>query len=56
MVGRSLDGPTYWDLFAMFYYHDINNPKYCRKYSRPTHAFKSYGEMCFKPNGKWEVK
>ena len=23
---------------------------------RKTHAFKSYGEMCLKSNGKWEVK
>ena len=53
---KKFDGPSYWELFAMFYYHDINNPNYCRKYSRPTHAFKSYGEMCLKSNGKWEVK
>ena len=53
---KKFDGPSYWDLFAMFYYHDINNPKYCREYSRPRHAFKSYGTMCLKPNGKWEVK
>ncbi len=53
---KKFDGPSYWDLFAMFYYHDINTPKYCREYSRPRHAFKSYGTMCLKPNGKWEVK
>ena len=52
---KRFDGPSYWDLFAMFYYHDTNNPSYCRYYSRPGHAFKSYGKMCLQTNGKWEV-
>ena len=53
---KKFDGPSYWDLFAMFYYHDHNNPQYCRYYSRPAHAFKSFGKMCLHPNGQWEVK
>ena len=52
---KRFDGPSYWDLFAMFYYHDTRNPQYCRYYSRPGHAFKSFGKMCLQPNGKWEV-
>ena len=25
---KKFDGPSYWELFGMFYYHDINNPNY----------------------------
>ena len=40
--GRSrVDAPTYWQLFAEFYYADIYTPEYCRKYSRSGHAFKT---------------
>ena len=35
---------------------DGSVPEYCRKYSRPEHAFKSYGEVCLDKQGKWEVK
>ena len=50
------DGMGYWELFAQFYYHDVATPEYCRKYSRPNHAFKSYGKVCLDKNGEWEVK
>jgi len=50
------DGPTYWELFADFYYADLNTPVYCRKYDRGNHAFKSFGTVCLTENGKWEVK
>ena len=50
------DGMGYWELFAQFYYHDTATPEYCRKYSRPNHAFKSYGKVCLDKNGEWEVK
>ena len=51
-----VDGPTYWELFADFYYADMNVPVYCRKYDRGNHAFKSFGTVCLTENGKWEVK
>ena len=55
--GRSrVDAPTYWQLFAEFYYTDMHKPKYCRKYDRKKHAFKSPGKVCLSKNGEWEVK
>ena len=55
--GRSrVDAPTYWQLFAEFYYADIYTPEYCRRYSRQGHAFKSPGKVCLTKNGEWEVK
>ena len=57
MISRKkFDGPTYWELFADFYYADMNTPVYCRKYDRGNHAFKSFGKVCLTENGKWEVK
>ena len=50
------DGPGYWELFAQFYYHDVNTPEYCRYYSRNKHAFKSPGKVCLDVNGEWEVR
>ena len=50
------DAPTYWELFADFYYAEMNTPVYCRKYDRGNHAFKSFGTVCLTENGKWEVK
>ena len=50
------DGPNYWELFAQFYYHDVNTPEYCRYYSRNKHAFKSPGKVCLDVNGEWEVR
>ena len=55
--GRSrVDAPTYWQLFAEFYYADIYTPEYCRSYDRKKHAFKSPGKICLTKNGEWEVK
>ena len=53
---RAYDGPNYWELFAQFYYVDVNTPEYCRYYSRHGHAFKSPGKVCLQVNGEWEVK
>ena len=53
---RKFDGPSYWELFAQFYYRDIYTPEYCRYYSRPKHAFKSFGKVCMNKDGEWEVK
>jgi len=50
------DGPSYWEMFAQFYYAGVNTPEYCRYYSRPKHALKSFGEVCLSTTGKWEVK
>ena len=55
--GRSrVDAPTYWQLFAEFYYADIYTPEYCRKYSRSGHAFKTPGKVCLTKTGEWEVR
>ena len=55
--GRNkFDGPSYWELFAQFYYRDINTPEYCRYYTRPKHAFKSFGKVCMNKDGEWEVQ
>jgi len=53
---RAYDGPSYWELFAQFYYNDVNTPEYCRYYSRSGHAFKTPGKVCLDTNGEWEVK
>lgn len=53
---KKFDGPSYWELFAQFYYRDINTPEYCRYYSRPKHAFKSFGKVCMNKDGEWEVR
>ena len=50
------DAPTYWELFAEFYYTDMYQPEYCRKYDRKGHAFKTPGKVCLKINGEWEVR
>ena len=49
-------GPSYWELFAQFYYRDINTPEYCRYYTRQNHAFKSFGKVCMNKDGEWEVQ
>jgi hypothetical protein len=53
---KAPDSPGYWELFAQFYYHDVNTPEYCRYYSRNKHAFKSPGKVCLDVNGEWEVR
>ena len=53
---KGIDTPGYWDLFAQFYYRDVNVPEYCRYYSRDRHAFKTPGKVCLDVNGEWEVR
>ena len=53
---KAPDTPGYWELFAQFYYHDVNTPEYCRYYSRKGHAFKTPGKVCLDVNGEWEVR
>ena len=36
---KGIDTPGYWELFAQFYYRDVNTTEYCRYYSREGHAF-----------------
>ena len=50
------DGPSYWELFAQFYYADLTVPAYCRKYARPDHPFKTPGMMCLNEKGVWETE
>ncbi len=53
---KKFDGPSYWELFAQFYYMDINTPEYCRAYSRKKAFFKTPGKVCLNKNGEWEVR
>ena len=53
---KGIETPGYWELFAQFYYRDIAAPEYCRVYSRPNHAFKTFGKTCLQQDGKLEVK
>ena len=53
---KGIDTPSYWELFAQFYYRDTSAPEYCRYYSRDKHAFKTPGKTCLMINGEWEVK
>ena len=53
---KGIDTPSYWELFAQFYYRDVYTPEYCRYYSRKNHAFKSFGKVCLNENGEWKVK
>ena len=50
------DGPSYWELFAQFYYADLTVPAYCRKYARPDHPFKTPGVICLNEKGVWETE
>jgi len=53
---RGPETPGYWELFAEFYYQDVNAPEYCRYYSRPNHVFKTPGKTCLQINGEWEIR
>tara|TARA_B100000424_G_scaffold85371_1_gene63786 strand:- start:30 stop:386 length:357 start_codon:yes stop_codon:yes gene_type:complete len=48
------DGPSYWELFAQFYYADLSAPAYCRYFARPDHIFKTPGMICLNEKGVWE--
>ena len=50
------DGPSYWELFAQFYYRDMFTPAYCRYYERPNHAYHKPGKVCLDKDGNWEVR
>ena len=48
------DGPSYWELFAQFYYSDLTVPAYCREFARPDHPFKTPGLICLSEDGDWK--
>ena len=53
---KAYDGPSYWELFAQFYYRDMFTPVYCRYYERPNHAYHKPGKVCLDKDGNWEVR
>ena len=53
---KTYDGPSYWELFAQFYFGDMNTPAYCRYYERPNHAYHKPGKVCLDKDGNWEVR
>ena len=53
---KAYDGPSYWELFAQFYYRDMFTPAYCRYYERPSHAYHKPGKVCLDKDGNWEVR
>ena len=53
---KAFDGPSYWELFAQFYYADLTVPAYCRMYARPDHPFKTPGVICLNEKGVWETE
>ena len=50
------DGPSYWEMFAQFYYSDLTVPAYCREFARPDHPFKTPGLICLDENGDWKER
>ena len=50
------DGPSYWEMFAQFYYSDLTVPAYCREFARPDHPFKTPGLICLEENGDWKER
>jgi len=53
---KAYDGPSYWELYAQFYYRDMFTPAYCRYYERPKHAYHKPGKVCLDKDGNWEVQ
>ena len=53
---KAYDGPSYWELFAQFYYREMFTPAYCRYYERPNHAYHKPGKVCLDKDGNWEVR
>ena len=48
------EGPSYWEMFAQFYYSDLTVPAYCREFARPDHPFKTPGLICLDEDGDWK--
>jgi hypothetical protein len=45
-------GPTYWQLFANFYYDGVSVPEYCR-YVKSENAFSLPDKVCLNDDGTW---
>lgn len=43
------NGPTYWELFAEFYYQGVSVPEYCRY----VHGKILPKKVCLNPDGTW---
>ena len=48
-------GPTYWEIFAEFYYGNADNiPEYCRYVNAEGQGFFIPKKMCLNKDGQWE--
>ena len=45
-------GPTYWELFAEFYYAGVSDQEYCR-YVKGENIFKLPKKVCLNEDGTW---
>ena len=45
-------GPTYWELFAKFYYAGVSEQEYCR-YVKGEGLFKLPKKVCLNEDGTW---
>ena len=45
-------GPTYWELFAEFYYAGVSEQEYCR-YVKGENIFKLPKKVCLNEDGTW---
>jgi len=45
-------GPTYWELFAEFYYAGVSEQEYCR-YVKGDNLFKLPTKVCLNEDGTW---
>ena len=45
-------GPTYWELFAEFYYSGVSDQEYCR-YIKGNNIFKLPKKVCLNKDGTW---
>ena len=45
-------GPSYWELFAEFYYAGVSEQEYCR-YVKGENIFKLPKKVCLNEDGTW---
>jgi hypothetical protein len=46
-------GPSYWEIFAQFYYQNVDTPSYCRWIDRQDHAYHTPVKVCLTEEGEW---
>ena len=46
-------GPSYWEIFAQFYYNNVDVPSYCRWIDRKDHAYHTPVKVCLTEEGEW---